>query len=116
MVTHDDQPHAPLRIGELARRAGVTSRTVRHYHVYGLLPEPDRDASGHRRYDVADLARLIEIGRLRASGQPIDRIVALLIDFPPSTAIVPSDTGSLDAQPAQVAAEDTVDGWSTTDG
>ncbi len=116
MVTHDDQPHAPLRIGELARRAGVTSRTVRQYHVYGLLPEPDRDASGHRRYDVADLARLIEIGRLRASGQPIDRIVALLIDFPPSTAIVPSDPGPLDAQPAQVAAEDTVDGWSTTDG
>ena len=39
-----------LTIGQLASYTGVTVRAVRHYHQIGLLPEPDRDASGYRRY------------------------------------------------------------------
>ena len=39
-----------LTIGQLAAYAGVTVRAVRHYHQIGLLPEPERDASGYRRY------------------------------------------------------------------
>jgi DNA-binding transcriptional MerR regulator len=38
-----------LTIGQLAAHAGVTVRTVRHYHAKGLLPESERDASGYRR-------------------------------------------------------------------
>jgi DNA-binding transcriptional MerR regulator len=48
-----DQTRAPsgqLRIGELADLAGVTVRTIRHYHAKGLLAEPPRDPSGYRRY------------------------------------------------------------------
>ena len=42
-----------LTIGELASYAGVTVRAVRHYHAKGLLPEPERDHSGYRRYGAA---------------------------------------------------------------
>ena len=41
-----------LTIGQLAAYAGVTVRAVRHYHAKGLLPEPQRDHSGYRRYDA----------------------------------------------------------------
>ena len=37
-----------LTIGQLAAYVGVTVRAVRHYHQVGLLPEPERDASGYR--------------------------------------------------------------------
>lgn len=39
-----------MRIGEFAELVGVTTRTVRHYHHIGLLPEPDRSANGYRIY------------------------------------------------------------------
>ncbi len=74
------QPAAgPLRIGELARRAGVTSRAIRQYHQHGLLPEPRRDTSGYRTYTPADLELLLQIGRLRADGLPLDEIALLLV-------------------------------------
>ncbi|MFD0852085.1 MerR family DNA-binding transcriptional regulator, partial [Actinomadura adrarensis] len=39
-----------MRIGELAALVGVSTRTVRHYHHLGLLPEPERRANGYREY------------------------------------------------------------------
>jgi DNA-binding transcriptional MerR regulator len=57
-----------LPIGEFARLAGTTTRAVRHYHSIGLLPEPERDASGYRRYGAADLVALVRVVRLRAVG------------------------------------------------
>jgi DNA-binding transcriptional MerR regulator len=55
-----------LRIGELARLAGTTPRTVRYYEEIGLLAPPDeRGAGEHRTYREADLARLREILRLK---------------------------------------------------
>ena len=44
-----------MRSGELAALAGVTVRTLRHYHQIGLLPEPERGGNGYRDYDVHDL-------------------------------------------------------------
>jgi DNA-binding transcriptional MerR regulator len=67
-----------LTIGELAGLAGVSTRTVRHYHAVCLLPEPERDASGYRRYGTADVIALVRIVRLRAVGMPIARIAAQL--------------------------------------
>ena len=46
-----------LTISQLASYAGVTVRAVRHYHAKGLLPEPERDHSGYRRYDAAAVVR-----------------------------------------------------------
>ena len=47
----------PLTIGELARRAGVTTSALRYYEELGLLPSPAR-VSGQRRYP-ASAARLV---------------------------------------------------------
>jgi DNA-binding transcriptional MerR regulator len=67
-----------LTIGELARLAGTTVRAVRHYHGIGLLPEPERDRSGYRRYGAAALVRLLRVRRMRELGLPLDRIAQLL--------------------------------------
>jgi MerR family transcriptional regulator, repressor of the yfmOP operon len=56
-----------LRIGELARLAGTTPRTVRYYEEIGLLePAEERGAGEHRTYTQADLARLNELLRLKS--------------------------------------------------
>jgi DNA-binding transcriptional MerR regulator len=56
-----------LRIGELARLAGTTPRTVRYYEEIGLLAVAgERGAGEHRTYMEADLERLNEILRLKA--------------------------------------------------
>ena len=47
-----------LTISQLAAYVGVTVRTVRHYSQLGLLPEPERDQSGYRRYGAEDVIRL----------------------------------------------------------
>lgn len=55
-----------MRIGELAREAGVTPRTVRYYEEIGLLPEAaEREPGSHREYGSEDLARLRELVRLK---------------------------------------------------
>jgi DNA-binding transcriptional MerR regulator len=48
-----------MKIGELAALVGVSTRTVRHYHHLGLLPEPERLANGYREYRVRDAVELI---------------------------------------------------------
>ncbi|WP_225730582.1 MULTISPECIES: MerR family transcriptional regulator [unclassified Nocardia] len=67
-----------LTIGELAAYAGVTVRAVRHYHAKGLLPEPERDHCGYRRYDAAAVLELIKIRTLAAAGVPLARVRELL--------------------------------------
>ena len=73
-----------LTIGQLASYAGVTIRAVRHYHHIGLLPEPERDASGYRTYDAAAVVRLIRIRTLADAGVPLARVRELL-DADPET-------------------------------
>ena len=63
-----------LRIGQLAALAATTSRAIRHYHAIGLLPEPERDQSGYRRYGAEHLVRLIRIRRLRSLEMPLEQI------------------------------------------
>lgn len=65
-------------IGEVAAYAGVTVRAVRHYHAKGLLPEPERDHSGYRRYDAAAVVELIRIRTLAEAGVPLARVRELL--------------------------------------
>lgn len=67
-----------LTIGQLATYAGVTIRAVRHYHHIGLLPEPERDASGYRSYDAAAVVRLIRIRTMAEAGVPLARVQELL--------------------------------------
>jgi DNA-binding transcriptional MerR regulator len=67
-----------LTISQLASYAGVTVRAVRHYHAKGLLPEPERDHSGYRRYDAAAVVELIRIRTLAEAGVPLSRVKELL--------------------------------------
>ncbi|MEU0687581.1 MerR family transcriptional regulator [Streptomyces uncialis] len=67
-----------LTIGELASYAGVTVRAVRHYHAKGLLPEPERDRSGYRRYGADAVVELIRIRTLAQAGVPLSRVSELL--------------------------------------
>jgi len=67
-----------LTIGQLASYAGVTVRAVRHYHAKGLLPEPERDRSGYRRYDAHAVVELIKIRTLADAGVPLARVRELL--------------------------------------
>jgi DNA-binding transcriptional MerR regulator len=67
-----------LTISQLAAHAGVTVRTVRHYHAKGLLPEPHRDGSGYRRYGAAAVVELVRIRVLAAAGVPLSRVRELL--------------------------------------
>jgi DNA-binding transcriptional MerR regulator len=67
-----------LTISQLATYAGVTVRAVRHYHAKGLLPEPERDLSGYRRYDAAAVVELIRIRTLAEAGVPLSRVQELL--------------------------------------
>ncbi|MGP2440693.1 MerR family transcriptional regulator [Streptomyces sp. JW3] len=56
-----------MRIGELAARAGTTTRTLRYYETRGLLPAR-RDEHGHRTYDERDVRLLEQIRTLRDFG------------------------------------------------
>jgi len=67
-----------LTISQLAAYAGVTVRAVRHYHAKGLLPEPERDQSGYRRYDATAVVELIRIKTLADAGVPLSRVHELL--------------------------------------
>ncbi|WP_286222901.1 Cd(II)/Pb(II)-responsive transcriptional regulator [Marinobacter apostichopi] len=54
-----------MKIGDISKRANISVETVRYYEKIGLLPEPDRTASGYRSYRQAHLDRLLFIKRCR---------------------------------------------------
>ncbi|TYK47197.1 MerR family transcriptional regulator [Actinomadura decatromicini] len=69
-----------MRIGELAALVGVSTRTVRHYHHLGLLPEPERLANGYREYRLRDAVLLARVRRLAELGLALDEIRDVLAD------------------------------------
>lgn len=69
-----------MRSSEIAELAGVTVRTLRHYHALGLLPEPARGENGYRHYEVEDLVRVLRIKRLAILGFSLEQIGSMLGD------------------------------------
>jgi MerR family transcriptional regulator, copper efflux regulator len=67
-----------MRIGELARHAGVTTRTVRYYEGLGLLEPARREVSGHRQYDEDAVVRLAKIDFLKRVGLTLDEIAEVI--------------------------------------
>ena len=68
-----------LRIGELARRTGLTQRALRHYDEIGLLvPEETDPWTGYRRYAAAQLMTANRITALRGLGFSLAETAALL--------------------------------------
>ena len=66
-----------LRIGEVARRSGVASTSIRFYESIGLLPEPDREG-GQRRYGEEVLGTLSFIGVAQEAGFTLREIGELM--------------------------------------
>ena len=66
-------------VGQLAKLAGVSARTLRHYEDVGLLA-PARSASGYRLYSRPDAKRLAQILAMRSCGLPLPTIRRLLSD------------------------------------
>lgn len=77
-----------LRSGELAKLAGVTVRTLRHYRTIGLLPDPPRDENGYCSYGIEDLVRVLRIKRLASLGFSLDDIKGMLDDMDAVTSSV----------------------------
>lgn len=67
-----------LRIGEVARAAGVNVQTVRYYERRGLLPVPRRAPSGYRLYEEETVRRLRAIKRAQALGFTLRDIKELI--------------------------------------
>lgn len=65
-------------IQEVAKLAGTTSRTLRHYDAIGLLAPSRTGGNGYRRYDEAALVRLQRILLLREFGLPLPEIAEVL--------------------------------------
>jgi MerR family mercuric resistance operon transcriptional regulator len=68
-------------IGQAARESGVKIETIRYYERRALVPPPARSASGRRRYDSGDVARLRFVKRCRNLGfglEPIGEMLDLI--------------------------------------
>lgn len=67
-----------MRIGELARRAGVDVQTVRYYEREDLIDAPSRTASGYRAYGPRHAERLKFIRHCRSLDMPLGEIARLI--------------------------------------
>lgn len=63
-----------MKVGELAKRTGLTVRTLHHYDEIGLLAPAARTAAGHRLYGRAEVERLQQIASLRHLGLPLHEV------------------------------------------
>ncbi|CAI0800426.1 MerR family transcriptional regulator [Serratia entomophila] len=94
-----------LKIGELARRSGITVRTLHHYDSIGLLVPSARSDAGYRLYDRADITRLHHIQALRRLGMKLAEVGAILersgLALP---AVIEQQIAMFDRQLAQIAA------------
>lgn len=74
-----------LKVGELAKRTGLTIRTLHHYDEIGLLKPSLHTESGHRLYTAGDVARLQQVISLRQLGFSLEEIGACVdrSDFSP---------------------------------
>src|SRR5205807_9292608 len=63
-----------LKVGELAKRTGLTVRTLHHYDAIGLLKPSLHTEAGHRLYTAADVARLQQVISLRQLGLSLEEV------------------------------------------
>jgi DNA-binding transcriptional MerR regulator len=67
-------------VGEVARMAGTTVRTLHHYDELGLVRPSGRTVSGYRQYDLADVQRLQHVLAYRSLGLSLEEIAELLTE------------------------------------
>lgn len=66
--------HGGVQIGELGDRLGVNPKTIRYYESIGVLPEPERTASGYRVYDESDVDRITFVKAAQRLGITLDEV------------------------------------------
>ena len=69
-----------MRIGEVARRTGLSQRTLRHYDELGLLVPSGRSPGDYRLYSHEDLSRLLAIQHLKSLGLSLGEVRGALDD------------------------------------
>jgi DNA-binding transcriptional MerR regulator len=67
-----------MRIGELAGRTGVATKTLRFYEESGVLPQPDRDANGYRNYNAEFVDRINFVKDAQSAGLTLKEIANIL--------------------------------------
>ncbi|HEY2331516.1 MAG TPA: MerR family transcriptional regulator [Acidimicrobiales bacterium] len=73
------EPTAPHRIGVVASRTGVSTRTLRYYEELGLIGPTGKSPGGNRRYSDADVACIERVLELRnVMGFDLERIAAIV--------------------------------------
>lgn len=88
-----------LKVGELAKRSGLTVRTLHHYDAIGLLTPSARADNGYRLYDRDDIARLHRIQAMRRFGLSLTEIGAYLAEpDTPLASVVERQIAMLDQQ------------------
>jgi MerR family redox-sensitive transcriptional activator SoxR len=90
-----------LTIGYVARRTGLATSAIRYYEDEGLVT-PDRNASGHRRYERADLRRLSFVMISQQLGFSISEIREALSTLPQGRTPTKSDWARISQQFGQV--------------
>jgi DNA-binding transcriptional MerR regulator len=77
-VPDQSDPNTPWRIGQLAKAAGVSADTLRHYERKGLLGTPGRLPNGYRCYAPETLQRVILVRRALSIGFGLDELSEVL--------------------------------------
>ncbi|WP_145803452.1 MerR family transcriptional regulator [Kribbella amoyensis] len=85
-------------IGDLAKRTGLTVKTIRFYSDRGLLPPTSRTTAGYRQYDGAAVARLELIRTLRDLGLDLATIERVLAREVSVAEVAAAHVAALDAQ------------------
>lgn len=67
-----------MRIGQVAERTGVSTKTLRFYEDAGLLPEPSRTPAGYRDYPLETLDRVSFIRTAQAAGLTLAQVRQVL--------------------------------------
>ncbi|MBI3349325.1 MAG: MerR family transcriptional regulator [Burkholderiales bacterium] len=94
-------------VGELAKRAGLTVRTLHHYEALGLLCPSCRSEAGYRRYGEADVLRLHRLLALRDTGLPL-KAIAPLLDGEAPRPLAEVLQGQIEQIEAQLLAQETL--------
>jgi DNA-binding transcriptional MerR regulator len=67
-----------MRIGEVAHRTGLTTKTIRYYEEIGLIPDPARAANNYRDYSDDAIDRLLFVRDAQATGLTLTEIASIL--------------------------------------
>lgn len=69
-----------MQIGEVARRAGISARMLRHYDELGIVSPSQRTPGGYREYTAEDIQRLFQAESLRSLGMSLRDLRRILDD------------------------------------